>query len=80
MIINSIEGATRRLGKAQGYLTLPIVDVILDDGSAAMISSWQPTPAEAAAIAAGAPIYLTVLGTAYPPVMLSIGAIPEVPE
>jgi len=48
------------------------------DGVPQMVSSWQPTPAEAAAIAAGAPIYLTVLGQGHPPVMLTVGNPPEV--
>lgn len=76
MIINAIEGATRRIGKSQGYLGLPLRDEVVD-GVPRMVSSWQPTPAEAAAIAAGAPIYLTVLGTAHPPVLLQVGATPE---
>ena len=77
MMINSILGCTRRLGKAQGYLGLPIRDVVFADGSPAMQSSWQPTPAEVAAIAAGAPLILSVLGAAHPPVLIAVGDVPE---
>lgn len=76
MIINAIEGATRRIGKSQGYLGLPLRDESAD-GIPQMVSSWQPTPAEAAKLAKGAPIYLTVLGTAHPPVMLTVGEVQE---
>ena len=65
MIINAIEGATRRIGKSQDF-------------GPQMVSSWQPTPAEADAIARGAPIYLTVLGAGHPPVMLTVGVAPSV--
>ena len=76
MMINAIEGCTRRIGKQQGYLGLPLRDEVVD-GVPQMVSSWQPTPAEVAAIVAGAPIYLTVLGQGHPPVMLSVGTPPE---
>lgn len=75
MMINAIKGCTRRIGKSQGYLGLPLRDEVVD-GVPQMVTSWQPTPAEVTAIAAGAPIYLTVLGQAHPPVMLAIGPIP----
>lgn len=82
MIIGRIEGATRTLGKSQGYLGLPIRDVLLNcsvggEGTPAMQTAWFPTPDELAAINAGAPIHLTVLGTAHPPVMLSTGKVPD---
>lgn len=79
MMINAIAGTTRRLGKSQGYLGLPIKDIDLD-GVPAMVSSWQPTPAELAALAAGAPIYVTLLGTAHPPIMVGIGPGPDPQE
>ena len=75
MMINAIEGATRRIGKSQGYLGLPLRDEIGNHGPQ-MVSSWQPTPTEIAAIVAGAPIYLTVLGQGHPPVMLEVGVTP----
>lgn len=81
MLINAIEGATRRIGKAQGYLGLPVRDFLfpegMSEGTPAMKTSWQPTPQEINAIVQGAPIYLTLLGTAHPPVLLEVGKIPK---
>jgi hypothetical protein len=76
MLINAIEGATRRIGKSQGYLGLPLKDHTID-GSPAMTTSWQPTPAEIEAIVAGAPIHVTLLGSAHPPIMLAMGKVPD---
>lgn len=75
MNINPIDGATRVLGVSQGYRGLPVRDEIATHGPQ-MVSSWQPTPAELELIAAGAPILLTLLGTAHPPVMLEVGLPP----
>lgn len=78
MISGRIEGATRTLGKSQGYLGLTIRDELQNtttDGpeTPTMVSAWFPTPAEMAALAAGAPIYLHVVGRAHPPVGLTVG-------
>lgn len=85
MIIGRIEGCTRVLGKSQGYLGLPVRDVKLNcsvggEDTPAMQTAWFPTPDELAAINAGAPIHLTVLGTGHPPVMLGVGDVPEYPS
>jgi len=77
MMNNSPPTTTRRIGKSQGYLGLSVTDTTLGDGSPVMMTSSQPTPKEAAAIAAGASIYLWVLGTAHPPVMLTVGDTPD---
>jgi len=77
MLINSIEGATRRIGKSQGYKGLPLRDEVCPHNGHQMVTSWQPTPAEAKRLAAGAPIYLTVLGSVHPPVLLSVGEMAE---
>lgn len=77
MMINAIEGCTRVIGKSQGYLGLPLRDAEVD-GVPTMTSSWQPTPTELAQLAAGAPIYVTLLGQAHPPIIVSIGPVPEV--
>ena len=77
MLNNSPPSTTRRIGKSQGYLGLSVTDTHTEDGVPMMMTSWQPTPAEAARIAAGAPIYLWVLGTSHPPVALSVGEAPE---
>ncbi len=78
MEINPIDGATRVLGKDQGYRPLYVRDELAAYGPQ-MVSSWQPTPAERELIAAGAPILLTVLGTAHPPVLLEVGLPPAPP-
>jgi len=76
MIVCMIEGATRILGKSQGYIGLPVRDQDAD-GVHTMTTSWEPTPEELAALQAGAKIELTVLGTAHPPVILGVGKVPE---
>lgn len=81
MEIGRIAGCTRVLGKAQGYYGLPIRDELLNDsvtgpGTPAMVTAWLPTPDELAALNAGAPIHLTILGTQHPPVMLGVGKVP----
>lgn len=81
MIIKMIEGATRVLGKSQGYLGLPIRDELINEtvngpATPAMATAWEPTPDELTRLNAGAPVVLRVLGTAHPPVMLSVGDAP----
>lgn len=82
MIIGHIQGSTRVIGKGQGYLGLPLRDVIVHDavngpGTPAMESAWFPTPDELARLAAGAPVILRVLGVSHPPVMVEVGEVPE---
>lgn len=81
MQIGRIDGATRVLGQSQGYLGLPVRDEVIecDVGgfTPAMVTAWLPTAEEIAAIVTGAPIYLRLLGTAHPPVMLMVGEPPE---
>ena len=79
MLIGRITGCTRTIGKAQGYLGLPLRDVTLactvnGPNTPAMETAWLPTPKEIAAINAGYPIILRVLGTGQPPVMLYASA------
>lgn len=73
MINLAIEGTTRRIGKSQGYKGLCVRDFEFGDGTPAMMTAWQPTPSEIARIAAGETIYLTILGTAHPPILLQVG-------
>ena len=82
MIIRMIEGATRIIGKAQGYLGLPLRDEVLTcavsgEGTPAMVSAWEPTPDELARLNAGAAVNLRVLGTLHPPVMVEVGPVPS---
>lgn len=72
MLPKAIEGTTRRIGKSQGFLGLCIRDMELADGTPVMVSAWEPTPAELAALNAGQPIYLWIWGTGHPPVMLTV--------
>lgn len=77
-----IENHTRIIGKGQGYIGLPLRDVVENctvngDGTPAMQTAWLPTPKEIEAINAGAPIILTVIGNAHPPVRIETGDIPE---
>lgn len=82
MIIGRIPGATRVLGKSQGYLGLAVRDELVNDtvngeGTPAMTTAWIPTPAEIAAIVRGAPIHVQILGTAHPPIMVTVGEPPQ---
>ena len=73
MINLAIEGTTRRIGKSQGYKGLCVRDFEYGDGTPAMMTGWELTPAEREKIAAGANIYLVLLGSAHPPVLLQVG-------
>ncbi len=50
---------------------LPIARGVYLKKYPAIISCWQPTEEERAAIAGGAPVYLHVIGSVMQPVMLS---------
>lgn len=81
MQVGVIEGATRIVGKSQGYLGLPIRDErihcsVNGPETPAMITAWLPTPAELAALNAGAAIHVRVLGSVPPPMMVMVGPIP----
>ncbi len=82
MEIGRIQGCTRIIGRAQGYYGLPLRDIVINDSvtgpnTPAMETAWLPTPDEIAAIAAGAPIILRVVGTGHPPVMIYTGEVPQ---
>ncbi len=74
MIIKMVEGFTRILGKAQGYLGLPVRDEAVEcsvNGTVpCMVTAWEPTPEELTALNAGGAVYLRVMGTCHPPVMV----------
>ncbi len=81
MHIAMIEGATRIIGKSQGYLGLPIRDEAINctvggEGTPCMVTAWQPTPDELARLNAGASVHLRLLGTMHPPVMIEVGQVP----
>jgi hypothetical protein len=80
-----VSGATRYLGapadwkddgRAKDCGFLAIRDEQSSVGTA-MTSAWELEPHEVAAMAKGAPLYLTICGTGHPPVQLKIGATPE---
>lgn len=79
MIPARISGCTRVLGAPIGWTPetsgpcrgLPIRDTMNGD-MPAMVSAWEPSPAELAALAAGGKVYLSVLGGGHPPVWLSV--------
>lgn len=82
MEIGRIRGATRVIGKSQGYYGLPLRDILVNDAvtgpdTPAMETAWLPTPDELAAINAGAPIILRVMGSGHPPVILYTGEAPS---
>jgi hypothetical protein len=78
MIICRIEGATRTLGKSQGYIGLPLRDEITHcsvggESTPSMVTAWEPTPDELARLNAGAKVLLRIIGIAHPPVNLEVG-------
>lgn len=82
MEIGRIQGCTRVIGRAQGYYGLPLRDIVINDSvtgpeTPAMETAWLPTPEEIAALHAGAPLILRVVGSGHPPVMLYVGEVPE---
>ena len=85
MIPKRIEGATRYLGAPVGWepeldgecAHLAIRDLALATGNV-MVSVWEPTPGELAALIAGAPVILTMAGSEHPPVMIAVGLPPSV--
>jgi hypothetical protein len=80
MLIGHIEGATRVLGKSQGYIGLPVRDEIVETEGGAyrqIVSAWLPTPEEVEAIVAGAPILLTQLCVTPPPMLMGVGSPPS---
>lgn len=82
MQVGHIEGATRVIGKSQGYLGLPIRDVAINCsvngyGTPAMVTAWHPTPDELEALMNGAPVYVQLLGQSHPPIMVGVGPEPD---
>ncbi len=80
MIPLRIEGATRHIGKSQGYSGLSVLDTALPGGTPCMITAWDCTEAERAAIAAGASIYVQILGIDHPPINLWAGDAPSITD
>lgn len=82
MQIGRIEGATRVLGKSQGYGGLPVRDEPIHcsvggPDTPSMVTAWLPTPAELQALNAGAAIHVRILGTGHPPISVTVGDPPD---
>lgn len=82
MLIGTIEGATRVCGKRQGFLGLPLRDVLVNcsvsgPNTPAMITAWQPTPDELKALSLGASVHVLVHGQVPPPMNVSVGPLPD---
>jgi hypothetical protein len=82
MQIGRISGATRVLGKRQGYTGLPVRDEIITckvggPDQPSMVTAWLPTPKELEALNAGAAVHVRILGIAHPPMMVEVGEVPE---
>lgn len=82
MISLHIAGATRVIGRSQGYNGLALRDeavhcTVNGPATPCMVTAWEPTPDEIARINAGAPVLLTILGDVHPPVMLTVGEAPS---
>jgi hypothetical protein len=81
MHIGRIEGATRVLGKSQGFIGLPVRDETMicrvsGCEQPVMVTAWFPTPEEIEAIVAGAPVHVHIYGLMHPPIMVDVGAAP----
>lgn len=85
MLVGRIQGFTRDLGRPEGWDeardglcgSLPIKDEPYEGGLNQMISAWEPTPEELERLALGAPVLLRVVGVVHPPVMMTVGKVPE---
>jgi hypothetical protein len=82
MQIGRVEGATRVIGKSQGYLGLPLRDEAINcavngEQTPVMVTAWFPTPKELAALNAGAPVHVRIIGTGHPPIMVEVGEPPD---
>lgn len=72
-----LPGAVRGVGSSQGYhgISVRYVSGLQGDNDAVM-TCWEPTPAELEALNQGAKIYLTILGERQPPMLLTVGEPP----
>lgn len=82
MQIGRIPGFTRILGQSQGYIGLPLRDVVINctvggPATPAMEVAWLPGPVDIERIVAGASIITRVVGTQHPPMMVEVGLPPQ---
>jgi hypothetical protein len=80
MIAAMIEGATRIVGKGQGFIGLPLRDESVVEktmGQAhTLVTAWTPTPEELAALNAGANVHIRLFCQTHPPIMVFVGPPP----
>lgn len=80
MIIKRIADATRVLGAPPDWtddgscIGLPVRDVATSEGPF-MVSAWEPTPQELAALQRGETLKLWIRGPAHPVVALTVGEL-----
>ncbi len=79
---SGVAGATRVLGKNQGYFGLPVRDELIEEAvngteTPCMVTAWEPTPDELARLTAGAHVHVRILGTAHPPIVVEVGNSPK---
>lgn len=77
MMAKMIDGMTRILGKAQGFLGLPVRDEVVEHAGeryAVMVTAWEPTPAELEALNSGAFVEITMFGVGHPPILVGVGS------
>lgn len=81
MIAARIGGATHELGRSQGYSPLHIqartIETEGGDKVHVLVSAWEPTPVELEALNSGAKVHLYIVGVSHPPVMVTVGEMPE---
>jgi len=82
MQVGHIEGATRVLGKSQGYMGLPVRDeaircTVNGTDTPSMVTAWIPTPRELGALNAGASVHVRILGRSHPPITVDVGEAPN---
>ena len=68
---NDVLGAPRGVPLSQ-CTALAITRIQYSDGTPAVASYWQPTPAELQLLNQGRAVRLTVLGTTHAPLMLGV--------
>lgn len=82
MIARMIAGCHRVCGKSQGFLGLPIRDVVelctVQGHVHAMQTAWEPTPAELAALNKGGSVLITLQGTTPAPMRVEVEEAPSV--
>jgi hypothetical protein len=82
MITKRIAGATRVIGKSQGYMGLPLRDEVVTcsvagDGVPCMVTAWEPTPDELVRLNAGASVHVRLVGTAHPPIIVDVAEVSQ---